>query len=218
MSLRCPGMGLPPASASRLPLFPASLAAACPLPTGLGGWPGMACPLAGEMSHPSWSPGLGSSWSPSFTLCLAPPGVRGPSGAAVSPPGQRRGPRLRDGAVTGAPWGEFQAQHSREGAGAGGGRDLAVPVPPPMPTSLLRCSGADAHGCLGRSGVLLGGCASPGWGPALPPAPVMAPSPGLCSPGAWTVWGARAPQPGCEWRVRMGLPGAALGLVPAPGR
>lgn len=66
--------------------------------------------------------------------------------------------------------------------------------------------------------MFLGGCASPGWGPALPLAPVMAPSPGLCSAGAWTVWGSRAPRPGCEWRVRMGLPGAALGLVPALGR
>lgn len=48
VSVRSPGMSLPPTSALGLQLFPGELAATCPLPMILSGWPGMACPLMGE--------------------------------------------------------------------------------------------------------------------------------------------------------------------------
>lgn len=141
-------MGFPPASALGLQLFSGQLAAACPLPARLGGWPGMAWPRWARRAGP---PGLWG-WT-ARGVSLPPPGPsqgEKPGCCPLSPLDRMRGPWLRHQSTLG----EFQAKHSREGTGARGGQGPAVPVsdtphPPPMPISSWCRSGvmvADAQG------------------------------------------------------------------------
>lgn len=93
----------------------------------LQGWVGGLVWRAPQWVRRAGPPGLqgcaARSGSPSLLLCLAHPGVQGPSGAPVSPLGGGRGPWLRDGAVSRAPWANSRLSAAGkalelEGAGA----------------------------------------------------------------------------------------------------
>lgn len=188
MSPWCLGMALPPGPALGLTRFPVVLTAACPLPKGLGGWPGMACaPRRARWNSPS-GPGGGSSGSPFSTPHLACPGVRGLSSAPASPR-QRRGPLALGQGGHQSTVGEFQAQHSREGAGAGGAGVRPCPLPL-CPHPCCAALGVMLAGARGGAVCRLGAVpALAGVQPCLQPPPWLPPLGWGCvgrpSPSAW---------------------------------